>query len=154
MKRVFRILLIFSLAIFFTGKTYAQPNWVPGTPSVPSTGPLTITTNYGIDVQGYVYIIVYNWKVETPLSGFDVKIRAQAGPNPGAGRVATAIITISSGDVGKILTTIFDVLNANSLHTVFFAAENTSGQIQANSVMIYATTLPCPKVQLFTFFGN
>jgi len=106
---VLKLILFLILGLSIPQVTFTQPNWVPGTPSVPSTGPLTITTNYGIDRVGTVYIIVYNWKVENVFTGFDVKIRAQAGPDPNAGRVATAIIPISSGDVGQVLQRIFDV---------------------------------------------
>ena len=57
-------------------KIYAQPVWVRGTPVVSSTGPLSIIMNHGIDNQGTVYIIVYNYNNINSLTSSSVRSMA------------------------------------------------------------------------------
>ncbi len=141
-------LILFFLCIFHQAKGQA-PSWLAGLPSVPATGPLTITTNYGINMNGTVYILAYNYFTSTVFSGSDVKSRALMGV--GSGRVIAIAIPVTAG---SSLQRIFDVINANTNHTIYFAAESSSGVIQANSVRIYATTLPCPKIDILTGFSQ
>ncbi len=61
MIRAVKIIAIISLVLLPVYNSYAQPVWVKGTPSVVTTGALSITLNYGTDRIGTVYIIVYNY---------------------------------------------------------------------------------------------
>ncbi|HOK27296.1 MAG TPA: hypothetical protein PLX87_12295, partial [Bacteroidales bacterium] len=59
-ERLFLILfLILNLNLFHISAQ--APNWVPGTPSIASTGALSITVNFGIDIPGTVYICIWNY---------------------------------------------------------------------------------------------
>jgi hypothetical protein len=126
------------------------PTWVAGTPSIPSTGALSITCNYGINMTGTVYIIVYNYHSLFPYTGSDVKVEALAGPS--GPRVATYILPITAGNVGLTLQVIMNVINANTDHTIYIAAESSGGIIQALGIRLYATTLPCTKIDILTGF--
>ena len=59
-RKARRYLALFSFIILFSAGSFAQPTWVPGTPSVGTTGALTIPVNYGINMTGTVYIAVMN----------------------------------------------------------------------------------------------
>ena len=152
-KLAIRFLATISFVIFSSASAQGQaPSWVAGTPSIGVVGPATIPVNYGINMTGTVYIIVFNTNVTNVFSGLDVKIRAQGGPlGP---RVATAVIPVTAGQIGLILQTVMNVFNGNTLHTIYIAAESSGGTLQAIAVRMTATTPPCPKIQLFTFFGN
>ena len=56
-----RLFSLFSLSVLSILSTLAQPVWVPTTPSIGTTGPLTIPINYGIDRIGTVYIAYLNY---------------------------------------------------------------------------------------------
>ena len=55
-----KLYLIIALLGLQTFSLFAQPDWVPGTPSIVSTGPLSITVNYGINMTGRIFIVVLN----------------------------------------------------------------------------------------------
>jgi hypothetical protein len=146
-----RFLILASLSLLsFTAVFSQAPTWVPGTPSVPSTGPLSITLNYGINIVGTVYISVYNYSISWNLTGPNIKNDALNGPS--GSRVATAIIPVTAGNINTVLQTILNVVNVNTTHTVFVVAEDALGNIQTWATKIYATTLPCPKVDILTGF--
>jgi hypothetical protein len=149
--RARKIFALFSLAFLSFTVTFAQPSWVAGAPAIPSTGALSITANYGINVTGTIYIVGYSYVAGLPDPA-TVKSEALAGV-AGTRVIATAI-TINAGNRGLLLQTIFDVVNANTTHTIFFVAQNSSGVLQASFVRIEATTLPCPSIKLQTYFGN
>ncbi len=81
MKGFIKFIAIFSVLLLSVIETYAQPVWVKGTPSVASTGPLSITMNYGINVTGTVYIVVYNYNNTTIYSSSTIRTRAQQAPS-------------------------------------------------------------------------
>ena len=128
------------------------PSWVAGTPVVVSTGPLTITTNYGINMAGTVYIAVlnYNSPVIDPAT---IKLYTTL-PIPTGALVASAIIPVNGGNIGVSLQSILSVLAANTTHSVWLVAESSGGVLQAVGTKLLATTKPCPDINLFTFFGN
>ena len=147
-----KLIFLFSLSILSLASTLAQPVWVPTTPSIPSTGALSITANYGINMVGTVYITVVNFDFSpTPTSA---QVRAGAIAGPAGGRVATAVLPVTIATRNLVLNTILSVINANTIHSVFLVAENGVGTLQATPVKLLCTTLPCPKLNLFTFFGN
>ncbi len=90
---------------------------------------------------GTVYIIVFNYNlIRVPdLNTGDVEIAAMAGPTGGI--VATAVIPITAGNINTILQTVFNVVNANTFHTIYIVATG-----QAAPVRLTTTTLPCPDI--------
>ncbi len=136
---------------FCSGVMIAQtPTWVPTTPSTDPTGPASIPVNYGIDMTGTVYIIVFNYNYGGILTSTGVRNSAIAGPS--GSLVATAVIPVAT--INTVLQHIFSGLASNTLHSIYLVAANSSGILQASPVKLLATTLPCPKIQLFNFFGN
>jgi PKD repeat protein len=140
------IFLAFVILFFLSlPKAHGQaPTWVPTTPSIGTTGPISIPINYGINITGTVYIIVINYDFVLPLTSANVKTMATQGPS--GVRTATAVIPIVAGQTNLILQRTLDVVNANRLHSVFLVAESSSGVLQATPVKLLATTLPCPKI--------
>lgn len=144
-----RLSIVILLIICSLQGLYAQaPQWVPGTPSVASTGPTSITLNYGIDRVGTVYIIVFNFNNTTAYTSASVRSQAIAGVN--YPRVATAIIPVISGNENSILQAILYVTQSLRLHTIYIVAENSSGTLQASPVRLTATTLACPQIDILT----
>ncbi len=45
-------------------------------------------------------------------------------------------------------------MQSGTLHSLFWVAEDQFGVLQVTPVKILAATKLCPKIQLFTFFGN
>ena len=102
-----KVLTLFSVFILSIATAFSQPSWVAGTPSVASTGPLSITMNYGINMAGRVYIIVINYVSVAPaLTSADVRFGALSGPV--GSQVATAVLDVNAGNINNILqTTLF-----------------------------------------------
>ncbi len=147
------LLAAFSLWLLSMGSVSGQaPVWFPGTPAIPDVGPLDLTVNYGIDKVGVVYIVVFNYNYGGSLTSTGVKNTAIAGPVGAI--VATRVIPVAAGNINQLLSEIIDVVNANRFHSVFIVAEGLPGGLQATPTRINVTTLPCPKIQIFTFFGN
>jgi hypothetical protein len=142
MKGFVKFNAIFSLTLLSVTATYAQPVWVKETPAVASTGPLSITMNYGINVTGTVYIIVYNFNNTAIYSSSTVRTRALLGPSGSI--VATASISVKTGDINKILQAVLNVINPNQVHTIYIVAANSKGTLQTSPVRLNATTLQCP----------
>jgi gliding motility-associated-like protein len=138
-----KIFSIFSLVLLSAHETYAQPVWVAGTPVVASTGPLSITINYGLDRVGTVYIIVYNYNNTTVLTSSTVRTRAIAGPSGNI--VATAVLSVKRADIGKTLQTVLNVTDPDQVHTIYIVAADSRGRLQSSPVRLNATTLPCPQ---------
>lgn len=137
------LIILFSLMILSVGKTYAQPVWVTGTPSVLLTGPLSITLNYGINMTGTVYIIVYNFNNSENLSSSTVRNRAILGQN--GNLVEARVITVRRADIGKTLQVVLEVNNPGQIHTIYIVAADSKGKLQLVPVRLNATTLPCPQ---------
>lgn len=137
-----KIIAITSLALMSVSETLAQPVWVGGTPSVPSTGALTITLNYGLDRVGIVYVIVFNYNNASSLTSSFVRSRAISGPS--GTMVETAVLQVRKGDVRKILQTVLNVLNPEQIHTIYIVAADGKGLLQPAPVRLTATTQPCP----------
>lgn len=143
MSRLVKIAVIIIMALLPVQIVRAQPVWVKGTPTVASTGPLSITMNYGLDQIGTVYIIVYNFNNTSILSSSTVRTRALAGPS--GTLVATAVIPVRRADIGLILQTVLNVINPNQIHTIYIVAADSKGSLQAAPIRLNATTLPCPQ---------
>ena len=143
MIRAVKIIAIISLVLSPVYNTYAQPVWVKGTPSVVTTGALSITLNYGIDRTGTVYIIVYNYNNTSILTSSTVRTRAILGPS---GTItATAIRSVKNDDVGKVLQVVLNVTNPGQIHTIYIVSADSKGRLQTSPVRLNATTLPCPE---------
>jgi len=143
MIRVVKIIAIISLVLSPVYNTYAQPVWVKGTPSVVTTGALSITLNYGIDRTGTVYIIVYNYNNTSTLTSSTVRTRAILGPS---GTItATARRSVKKDDVGKVLQVVLNVIDHGQIHTIYIVAADSKGKLQPSPVRLNATTLPCPE---------
>lgn len=138
-----KIFSIFLLVLLPAFETYAQPAWVAGTPVVESTGPLSITVNYGLDRIGTVYIIVYNYNNTSVLTSSTVKTRARSGPSGTI--VATAVLSVKRADIGKTLQTVLNVTAPDQVHTIYIVAADSRGKLQSSPVRLNATTLPCPQ---------
>jgi trimeric autotransporter adhesin len=141
MTRSVKIIAIISLGILPVCKTYAQPVWVKGTPSVVSTGILSITMNYGTDRIGTVYIIVYNYNNTSTISSSTVRTSANQGP--GGTITATGVLSIKKADIGKVLQIVLNVTNPDQVHTIYIVAADNKNVLQASPVRLNATTLPC-----------
>lgn len=142
MIRAFKIPVLISLMFLSVSEIHAQPVWVAGTPSVASTGPLSITLNYGLDRTGTVYIIVYNYNNTDVLTSSAVRFRALSGP--GGTIVETAVISVRRADIGKTLQVLLDVVDPDQIHTIYIVAADNRGRLQNYPVRLNATTLPCP----------
>ncbi|MBP8959632.1 MAG: hypothetical protein KBG40_04320, partial [Bacteroidales bacterium] len=149
-KLYFLLLIILSLNL---NNIFSQPVWVPGTPSVPSTGPLTITTNTGIDRAGTIYIVIFKTKEYANYTPYQIKTLAIGGPGMYSYVQASAVINVSGTDIGKVLQRVFDVPTANKTYSCDFVAES-GGVLQSTVVRIDATTLPCPSIYVGTAFNN
>ncbi|MDI9533350.1 MAG: hypothetical protein QM238_06825, partial [Bacteroidota bacterium] len=130
----------------------SQPVWVSTTPSLGAPGPATIPINYGIDRAGTVYIMVLNYN--NPNQQAPTTVRAQAISPTLAAVVYNAVIPVSGGDINTVLQSVAASLASSTYHTIYLVAADASNVLQATSVRLNATTLPCPKIQLFNFFGN
>ncbi len=128
------------------------PTWVATTPSVGTVGPLSVQLNYGINMTGTVYLIIFNSNVVTAFTSAQVKTWALAGPT--GGRVVSIAIPIIAGQQNLILSQIFSLFDVNRQHAAYIVAESSGGTLQAFPVRLPFITLPCPKIQLFNFFGN
>lgn len=136
------LIVFFSLMLLSAFKTFAQPVWVNGTPSVVLTGPLSITLNYGINMTGTVYIIVYNFNNTEVLSSSTVRNRAILGQS--GNLVEARVISVRKADIGKTLQVILEVNNPDQIHTIYIVAADSKGKLQLIPVRLNATTLPCP----------
>lgn len=143
MKGFVKIFTVLLLIMLHETEAFSQPVWVTGTPSVVSTGPLSITLNYGLDRTGTVYIIVYNFNNNTVLTSSSVRTRALFGPSGTI--VATAVLTIRKSDIGKTLQTVLNVKDYNTVHTIYIVASDNKGRLQSTPIRLTATTLPCPQ---------
>lgn len=141
MFRLFRFLAMFTLILLPAIELVAQPVWVQGTPVVESTGPVSITLNYGMNMTGTVYIIVYNYENTSNLSSSYVRFMALWGS--GSGIVETAVLSVKKGDENKILQTVLQVTDPDRVHTIYIVAADSKRNLQANPVRLTARTLPC-----------
>lgn len=141
MDRLLRIISLFTLILHPASELAAQPRWVEGTPSVESTGPVSITLNYGLNVTGTVYIIVYNSvNNSNPTSSY---VRFMALLGGGGGIVETAVLSVKKGDENKILQTVLQVRDPDQVHTIYIVAADSKRKLQATPVRLVARTLPC-----------
>jgi len=141
MTRSVKIIAIISLGILPVCKTYAQPVWVKGTPSIISAGSLSIAMNYGTDRVGTVYIIVYNYNNTSILTSSAVRTRANLGP--GGTITATEVLSVKRSDIGKVLQVVLNVTNPDQIHTIYIVAADSKNMLQSSPVRLNATTLPC-----------
>jgi gliding motility-associated-like protein len=126
----------------FAASLKAQPEWVPGTPSVVGVGPLTITLSYGLNSPGKIYIVVTdvgtaNWPSSV--------VKQYASIPPSGNFVANAIISITEGDENSIFQVALDVFSVNRVHTVWLVGESLEGILQASPVSFQVRTLQCPS---------
>ena len=147
-----RMLLIpFSIFIISSISSFSQPVWVPTTPSIGSAGPLSIPLNYGIDRAGTVYVTVVNFDFSPTPTAAQIKTGAITGP--AGARIATAVLPVNGLNVNNILSTVLYVVNTSRLHSVFITAEDAGG-LFVTPVKLFATTLPCPAVDILTGFSQ
>jgi gliding motility-associated-like protein len=121
----------------------AQPVWETGTPAVTSTGPTSINLNYGINLEGTVYVIVFNYNNTSTLTSSYVRTHAILGPSGSI--VETATLSVKKSNIKKILQTTLDVNDPNQIHTIYIVAANNKAVLQASPVRLTATTTPCPQ---------
>ncbi|NMC37082.1 MAG: gliding motility-associated C-terminal domain-containing protein [Bacteroidales bacterium] len=121
----------------------AQPRWISGTPSVLPTGPFNISLNYGIDVEGTVYVIVFRGNQTSNLSS--TYVRTQAIFRTNRDIIETATLSVSKINVNRILSAVLEVNDPDQVHTVYVVAANRKGSLQASPVRLTATTQPCPQ---------
>lgn len=120
----------------------AQPRWVSGTPSIVPTGPFSISLNYGIDVEGTVYVIVFSGNNTAVLSSSYVRTQAIFRTNRDI--IETATLTVNKNNVNRILSAVLDVNNPEHVYTVYVVAANKKSVLQASPVRLTTTTQPCP----------
>ncbi len=126
----------------------AQPRWVAGTPSVPSTGFLSINLNYGINVEGTIYVIVFNNNNTSVLSSSYVRNQAIFRTNRDI--VETATLQVRKSDVNMTLEAVLEVIDPDHIHTVYVVAMNKRNVLQAAPVRLTARTQPCPAADAGT----
>ncbi len=146
-----RLFTLFTLSILTIITAFSQPVWVPTTPSIGTTGPLSIPVNYGIDRVGTVYITVVNYDFSPTPTAAQIKAGAIAGP--AGARIATAVLPVNGGSINNILNAVIYVINANRLHSLFITAEDAGGVLIA-PIKLLATTLPCPPINILTGFSQ
>jgi hypothetical protein len=144
--------LVAAVVFIITTAVSAQaPTWVATTPSIGTVGPLSVDVNYGINMTGTVYLIIFNSNVVTAFTSAQVKTWALAGPT--GGRVVSIAIPIIAGQQNTILSQVFALLDNNRIHAAYIVAESSGGTLQAAPVRLQFTT-GCYKPQLFTYFAN
>lgn len=147
MDRLIKIRMLLPMIFLPAAELAAQPVWVPGTPAVESTGPVSITLNYGLNMAddkvwpATVYIIVYNYENTSNLSSSSVRLLAQLGGIGGI--VETAVLSVRKGDENKILQTVLQVTDPDMVHTIYIVAADSKRKLQAYPVRLTARTLPC-----------
>ncbi len=143
-----RIIAAASLVLLSAIDAMAQPVWVAGTPAVPSTGPLSIDLNYGINMTGRVYAIVYNFNNTAILTSAQVRTSALLGP---LGTItATLNRAISRSEIGRVIQSVLNVPDPDQIHTIYIVAADSKGKLQASPVRLNATTQPCPPANAGT----
>lgn len=153
LMKVRRLFTLFSITFLSVVSALSQPVWVPATPSIGTTGPLTIPVNYGIDRVGTVYIAIQNFTDPTIYTSALIKTVAIAGPS--GTRIYTAVLPVTAGNINTVLQVIANVVNANRTHTVYITAEAPAGVfVSANAVRLLATTAPCPQIDILTGFSQ
>ncbi|MGA1977623.1 MAG: PKD-like domain-containing protein, partial [Bacteroidales bacterium] len=150
--KIRKLFTLFSLSILSIASTFAQPNWVATTPSIAKECALLIDVNYGIDRVGTVYIIVINYDYSPIPTSAQVKAAALAGP--AGGRVATAVLPVTVGNINTILTTALDFGSTYAVLSVFAVAEDGSGNLQATPIKLLGTTTSCTKINVLTGFNQ
>lgn len=143
MNRSVKVIALFSLLLITAVESAAQPVWIKDTPAVSASGLVSFTLNYGINVTGTVYIIVYNYNNTSDYSSSTVRYRAFLGPSGSI--VATAVISVKTADINKILQAVLNVRDPGQVHTIYIVAANSKRVLQASPVRLTATTLPCPE---------
>jgi len=137
------ILTVFAILCMSGSGLKAQPEWVPGTPSLGSPGPLTIPVNYGINKVGTIYILITNMDYSATWTPAEIKYLA-LNPSALSSIVGYAIVSINDELINSVLTNVFDVVNTNTTHTVYLVAENISEGLQTTSIRLQTKTLSCP----------
>jgi len=139
-----KICTLASLAMLTGVELLSQPVWISNTPSVVTTGAVTVDINYGIDRTGTVYVIVFDFNNTAVLTSSYVRLMAISGQ---AGDiVATAVLNIKRGDIGKILETTLNVNNPGQVYTIYVVAADSKGLLQPLPVRLTATTADCSDV--------
>jgi hypothetical protein len=151
-KRTSKALVLVSIALLTLAEAHSQPVWVATTPSAGPAGPVTIPLNYGIDRAGTVYIIILNYNNPNPQSPATVRNQALNPTAPGI--VYNIALPVAGLDINKVLQVIAASLAPSTYHTIYLVAADAANLLQPVSVRLNATTLPCPKIQVFNFFGN
>lgn len=148
----FKKILLFCLLIIPLAVINAQPVWHPGTPSIGTVGPLSVTLNYGLDRVGMVYVIVFNSNVVADLTPAQIKTWALAGPV--GGRVVSTTLTVGAGQINTNLSQIFTLFDASRTHAMYVVAESSPGGLQAVDTRLQFTTLSCPSIDILTGFSQ
>ena len=154
-----RLFALFSFVLLTTLSSFSQPNWYGGTPIV-TPHVLSGDFQYGIDQVGKVYVFMENFNDPTIYSSATVKTAALAATN--SFKISVWVLNVPSGSENNVFTisNFMDQFNGNiSLlpnhdYTLYFVAEDGSSNLQAASVRIVMTTLPCPSIYVATGFDN
>ena len=121
MVRFAKILTTVFLALLSLIKANAQIEWVEGTPSIASVGPLSITLNYGTKRSGMVYIVVFNYDNKEILSSSEVRYLARGGASGDI--VATSVRTIFPSNTNRVMQVTLNVRDPDQIHTIYIVAE-------------------------------
>jgi hypothetical protein len=143
LNAIAKILFTGSFMLMLMFDIHAQPHWVPGTPSVMSTGPFSLNLSYGIDVEGTVYVIVYSGNNTALLTSSYV--RSQAILRTDRGIIETATLSVNKSNLNRILNAVLNVPDPDQVYTIYVVAANRKNVLQAMPVRLNATTLPCPQ---------
>ena len=152
--RVKKQLTLFSLVLLSLSDILGQtPAWFPGTPTVASTGALSVTLNYGINNRaGTVYIVIYNYNNTATYSSGQIKTRAGSAASGTVVYVATLPVTNTTK--GTLLQIIANLPTPNQAYTIYVAGEGALNVfVAANSVRLDATTNSCSAIDMdFGYF--
>ena len=152
-KRTSKALVLVSIALLTLAEAHSQPNWVATTPSAGVAGPTTIPLNYGIDRAGTVYIIILNYN--NPSAQSPATVRNQALNPTAPGIVFNIALPVAGLDINAKFFRSLQVLWHQVLIIQYISWQLMRRMFfRQSSVRLNATTLPCPKIQVFNFFGN
>ena len=153
-----KLIFFISLIILSISASFGQaPTWVPAAPTATPYA-TNIVANFGINVPGTVYGFLISFDYVAPVTPADVKL--YSGQPINSGRIRNIQRIVSGGNVGITLNELLEndftstPLTPNTIYSVFLVAEDNATHTLTNVVKILLTTPPCPKIQLFTFFGN
>ncbi|HCI55029.1 MAG TPA: hypothetical protein DFI01_03785, partial [Bacteroidales bacterium] len=146
-----KFLLLFSISFLTILNSLAQPVWTSGPTITPQ--PISVKLDFSINRPSYVYYFVIPGNYACQVAA-QVKWLATR-TLPYGSVVSNDVITYTSGSYSTQIYGELANFSPNTQYTIEVVAEDQAVPGSFSTVFCQTfSTLPCPKVQLFTYFGN